>query len=295
MAKLFGGFGKKKNQDNNSVDQEQATQDPASQEAAVHDDVAQDSEDINVQEEAGEHGPFDGDTVNIDEYDFSDFSAGILDLGSMRIPLPKASQVQVEMGDKGPRMLHVITHHGRITPVSFAAPTSGGLWEEASQEIFEGMKNDGVEARFEDGFFGKEVVGEAGPNTMRIIGIDGPRWMLRFSLIGPKDRAEDLVKLAREIAARTFVYRGDNPALSGNSLPVVLPQQLVEQVQQQMKKRQEQANLQAKANQQRAQQADADSLNEAAGMLRNLAAKNDANNATNNDAPQSDSPENKES
>ena len=48
----------------------------------------------------GDTGPFDGDTVNIEEFDFSDFSLGILDLGSMRIPLPKTSQVQVEMGEK---------------------------------------------------------------------------------------------------------------------------------------------------------------------------------------------------
>ena len=59
----------------------------------------------------GDMGPYDGDTVDIAEFNFEDFSVGLLDLGSMRIPLPKGSQVQVEMGQDGPRMLHILTPH----------------------------------------------------------------------------------------------------------------------------------------------------------------------------------------
>ena len=60
----------------------------------------------------GDSGPFDGDSVKIEEFDFTDFSVGILDLGSMRIPLPKGSQVQVEMGEQGPKMLHIVSEFG---------------------------------------------------------------------------------------------------------------------------------------------------------------------------------------
>lgn len=44
--------------------------------------------------------------------------------------------------------------------------------------------------------------------------------------MGPTDRAANLTTLARELAARTFVYRGDNPILAGNSLPIALPRAL---------------------------------------------------------------------
>ncbi|AGF72645.1 DUF3710 domain-containing protein [Corynebacterium halotolerans] len=220
----------------------------------------------------GSTGPFDGDSVDIADFDFSDFASGVLNLGSMQIPLPKESQVQVEMGEQGPKMLHIVTRHGRITPVAFAAPTSAGQWREASQEIAEGMSRDGMTVRIDRGPWGREVVGEGPAGIIRIIGAEGPRWMLRMTLAAPADRAEELAALGREVTARTFVYRGDNPVLAGNSLPVALPQQLVDQVQQAMQQR---ARQQGQGNQPQpgaAQQnrQDQQAVDEASQALRDL-------------------------
>lgn len=219
---------------------------------------------------SGESGPFDGDSVDIEEFDLSDYATGVLNLGSMRIPLPKDSQVQVEMAETGPRMLHIVTRFGRITPVAFAAPRQGGQWETASQEIFDGMTRDGMPASWSEGTWGREVTGEMGDNAMRIIGIDGPRWMLRLTLASPKESAEQLAEVARSMAARTFVYRGEAPVLAGNSLPVALPPQLVDQVQNAMKQRQEQARIQQQSDQAATQRHDEQAVNDAADALKNL-------------------------
>lgn len=186
----------------------------------------------------GETGPFDGDSVDITQFDFSDFANGVLNLGSMQLPLPKSSQVQVEMGENGPKMLHIVTTYGRITPVAFAAPKVASQWEESVPELRSQMDNDGLTTHIEQGPWGHEIVG-AGANELavRMIGVEGPRWLLRFTLMGPADRAANLTTLARELAARTFVYRGDNPILAGNSLPIALPQALVEQIQKNMQER----------------------------------------------------------
>lgn len=192
----------------------------------------------------GDTGPFDGDSVNIEDFDFSDFAGGILNLGSLKLPLPSESQVQVEMGEQGPRMLHVVTRYGRITPVAFAAPRSGSQWRQAVMEIVDQMRGDGLEPEVEDGPWGREVVTRGSAGAIRLIGVDGPRWMLRFTLAGPLEAADDLATLGRELAARTFVYRGEQPILAGNSLPVALPKQLVDQVNQAMKQRAEQDNQQ---------------------------------------------------
>ena len=40
-------------------------------------------------------GPYDADTVNFSDLDFSDFAKGGLDLGSMMIPVPHEGEVQV--------------------------------------------------------------------------------------------------------------------------------------------------------------------------------------------------------
>ncbi len=189
----------------------------------------------------GEMGPYDGDNVDIAEFNFEDFSVGLLDLGSMRIPLPKGSQVQVEMGQDGPRMLHILTPHGRMTPVVFAAPRTPGQWAESAEDIVQGLEADGFAAHPEDGPWGSEIVGSSDKGGIRIIGVEGPRWMYRLTLAAPAGKEEELAKLGREVVARTFIYRGEEPILAGSSLPVMLPQQLAEQVQQALKERQQQA------------------------------------------------------
>lgn len=188
----------------------------------------------------GEMGPFDADSVDINDFDLADFAKGVLDLGSLQIPLPKESEVQVEMGEQGPRMLHVVTPFGRLTPVAFAAPRSAGQWREATKEIAEGMRKDGLETRIEHGPWGREVVGEAKDRVIRILGVDGPRWMLRMTMISPRERADKMSELGREVVARTFVKRGDAPILASSPLPVTIPQQLAAQVQQAMQQRAQQ-------------------------------------------------------
>ncbi|MEJ4100489.1 DUF3710 domain-containing protein [Corynebacterium mastitidis] len=222
-----------------------STPETAEAQAPAH-DRGEGFSSVGVRHDAinGDTGPFDGDSVNIEDFDFSDFAGGILNLGSLKLPLPSESQVQVEMGEQGPRMLHVVTRYGRITPVAFAAPRSGSQWRQAVTEIVDQMRGDGLDPEVEDGPWGREVVTRGSAGVIRLIGVDGPRWMLRFTLAGPLEVEEDLATLGRELAARTFVYRGEQPILAGNSLPVALPKQLVDQVNQAMQQRAEQQKQQ---------------------------------------------------
>ncbi|WCZ34711.1 MULTISPECIES: DUF3710 domain-containing protein [Corynebacterium] len=197
----------------------------------------------------GSTGPFDGDNVDIEDFDFSDFSDVTLNLGSIRVPLPKESQVQVEMGEQGPKMVHVVTRYGRITPVAFAAPRTGGLWEESSEEIIAGMRAEGMPVEIQQGPWGQEIVGTGTNGVIRIIGVEGPRWLYRVTLAAPTGSEDQLAEIGRETVARSFVYRGEDPILAGNSLQVVLPAQLAQQVQAaaETKARQGQASAQAPA------------------------------------------------
>ena len=189
----------------------------------------------------GSTGPFDGDNVEIEDFDFTDFSNVTLNLGSMQIPMPQESQVQVEMGDQGPKMVHIVTRYGRITPVAFAAPRTGGLWEESSEEIIEGMRSEGMPVEIQQGPWGTEIVGTGTNGVIRIIGVEGPRWLYRVTLAAPTGMEEQLAEVGRETVARSFVYRGEDPILAGNSLPVTLPAQLAQQVQQAVEARAQQA------------------------------------------------------
>lgn len=179
-----------------------------------------------------ETGPFDIDDAKPEQFDFSDFAKASLNLGSLLLPIPHEGDVQVEMGPQGPTMLHIATAYGRITPVAFAAPTSGGQWEQSAAEIKEGLINDGLAAEIEQGPWGTEIVGTAGDMQMRILGTDGKRWMLRMTASGPTQHAEKLAEIARGILARCFVARGDNPMPAGQPLPVTLPAAMAEQIRQ---------------------------------------------------------------
>ncbi|AHI22961.1 DUF3710 domain-containing protein [Corynebacterium vitaeruminis] len=215
--------------------------------------AAYESSDVDLDDDAdqdpdhdavgGDTGPFDGRSVDFNSFDFSDFGTGVLNLGSVVIPLPHGSEVQVEMGPEGPKMLHILTPYGRVTPVAFAAPASKGQWREATKDIAASMRNDGLDVEVQHGPWGREVVGsmQDGGGVVRIIGVDGPRWMLRMTVACPKESTEEMTALAREITARTFVYRNDDPILAGTSLPVALPQPLAEQVQAEMQRRQQAA------------------------------------------------------
>lgn len=186
-------------------------------------------------QEDNDFGPFDGDTVNFEDFDFSDFSAAALDLGSMVIPVPRGGGVIVEMGPEGPQMIHLQVDGGRLTPVAFAAPRNGDLWAETIDETVAGMTKDGLEVHLEDGPWGQEICAVAGEGQMRIIGANGPRWMFRMTLAGEKSKAEDLALIAREIVARTFIRRGNDPIPAGQALPVLMPPPLQEQMEQQLR------------------------------------------------------------
>lgn len=186
-------------------------------------------------------GPYDADTTDYRSFDFSDFAKGGLDLGSMLIPVPHEAEVQVEMGEQGPQMIHILTPYGRLTPVAFAAPRSSDLWEESLPEIITGMTNDGLSVTQETGPWGEEIVATAHTGTMRIVGVQGDRWMLRMTTAGPTDKAEQLAELTREVISRCFIRRGDHALPAGAVLPVTIPQAMADELRKQI----EQRNLQA--------------------------------------------------
>ncbi len=75
----------------------------------------------------------------------------------------------------------------------FAAPRNGDLWSEVRPQIAADLGNRGGTATERDGRFGTELVcqmpvtlpdGKTGLQPSRVIGINGPRWLLRATLLG---------------------------------------------------------------------------------------------------------------
>ncbi|MDQ2722271.1 MAG: DUF3710 domain-containing protein [Actinomycetota bacterium] len=174
-------------------------------------------------------GPYDSTEVPVADGE----SDGRLDLGSVRLPLLDGAQLQVEMDEVGGlRFLHLLTEVGRITVSAFAAPRSAGMWHEVVGELAQSLKDDGSVVRFENGPWGREVIGVGEAATLRFVGVDGPRWMVRCVAAGPDESQEPLAELARSVLQDTVVVRGVEPMPVRSPLPVTLPELLAQQLEQ---------------------------------------------------------------
>lgn len=191
----------------------------------------------------GDDGPFD-----IEDFDHPDVAAhGRHDLGSVLIPMDETAELAVEVNQQGvPTMVWMVTPNGRYNVTAYAAPKSGSLWREVITEVAESLRKEGAQVTFEDGPWGREVVGlmTKGPEpvVMRFIGVDGYRWMIRGAAVGSPDNAPKIAADVRTALTDTVVRRGDTPLPVRFMLPLQLSEQLI-------------ARLRARAEQMAAEQA----------------------------------------
>ncbi|MCP2316049.1 Protein of unknown function (DUF3710) [Nocardia amikacinitolerans] len=197
-----------------------------------YDEFAEDTAGFAERKEEGERtGPYDYDEV-------AELLEGVveqrLDLGSVILPVPPGGQLQVEMTPDGtPQAVHLATEHGRITVAAYAAPKSPGQWRAVAADLADSLRKDGARVAVETGPWGREVLAITEGADLRFIGVDGYRWMVRLVAAGPSGAANDgapLVAAARAILSETVIRRGTDPLPVRDPLPVVLPQQLAEQL-----------------------------------------------------------------
>ncbi|MEU3270809.1 DUF3710 domain-containing protein [Saccharomonospora sp. NPDC006951] len=181
-------------------------------------------------------GPFD-------EGDAPEDGRPRMDLGSVRVPVPDGSQVQVEMDQQtnNVRAVHVVTPHGQVTISAYAAPRSGGLWKEVSNELTEQLRSDGAKVSAGRGEWGIELSAIVGEVALRFVGVDGPRWMLRGVIAGPQSHAAQAPQVLSDIVRDTIVVRGDAPMPPRTPLPIKLPDAVAEHILEQQGQQQQQA------------------------------------------------------
>jgi hypothetical protein len=203
-----------------------AQQDPDS--GAEVDDLAEAGEGLD-QGALGDdrpEGPFDSEDLPPDD------GVERVDLGSLLItPEPQRElRLQVDQASGAVQSVVLAGPDGALEVRAFAAPRNGDLWEEVRPQIAAEVSQAGGTATEREGPWGTELiceVGQRGGNSQltRVVGINGPRWMLRASLLGAAaarpDEATDWEDTIRKLA----VHRGAQAMPVGESLPVVMPPQ----------------------------------------------------------------------
>jgi hypothetical protein len=189
--------------------------------AGVEDDAVEPEDQLSDTAE----GPFD-------IADAEDDGIPRIDLGSVKVPVPDGSQVQVEMDPEGGgvRAVHVVTEQGQITVSAYAAPRTGGLWREVGNELADQLRADGAKVNIGRGEWGLELSAIVGDVALRFVGVDGPRWMLRGVIAGPQSQSAQAPEVLRAIVRRTVVDRGNSPMPVRTPLTITLPEAVAQHI-----------------------------------------------------------------
>ncbi|HYZ52565.1 MAG TPA: DUF3710 domain-containing protein [Streptosporangiaceae bacterium] len=164
------------------------------------------------------------------------------DFGSLLVPIVPTQQI--EMATDGQRFIWVTVRSGgsELRVHAFAAPRSGGLWEDVRQEIVAELSSAGPAAQETGGPFGPEIFAHvpvepgapsAETRPVRFIGVDGPRWLLRGLIIGPAAVGQEPAEPFEEIFSDIVVVRGDHPMPPRDMLELRLPPEVQQELEQQ--------------------------------------------------------------
>lgn len=181
-------------------------------------------------EGSGPSGPFDvSERPGLDGY---------IDLGSLRVPAVAEMRLRLDVEESTKRIIGATLALGgsSLQVQAFAAPRSGGLWDEIRAEILQSVAaTENAQVAERKGPFGTEVqaripasMPDGGPGwrVARFVGVDGPRWFLRGVIAGEAAFKDESAGPLNEVFSRIVVQRGEQPHPPRELLPLTPPENL---------------------------------------------------------------------
>lgn len=196
-------------------------------------DEAEDAQDLAAGEDPRADGPFDSDEVELG-------ADGVtrIDLGALVVTPWEGLglQLQVNEATRAVQAVTAVWKNSGLEVALFAAPASGGLADELREDVVEEAEQAGGTATVAQGPFGTEVrrvLPQEGPggeqlfHVSRIWFAEGPRWLLRGTLLGEAaigDADAPLVAPFVEFFRNLVVRRGSRPMVPGELVTMTLPE-----------------------------------------------------------------------
>lgn len=158
-----------------------------------------------------------------------------IDLGSLLIAPTVGNELRLQVDEASGEVQAVLLTgpDGALELRAFAAPRNGDLWDEVRPQIAADMAQRGGVASEQEGRWGPELHceltrtladGRTGQQLSRIVGINGPRWMLRATLIGGPARGGEARDQWDAVISTVVVRRGEGAMPVGEPLPLSLPE-----------------------------------------------------------------------
>jgi hypothetical protein len=174
-------------------------------------------------------GPWDDSEVTLDEDD-----ENRIDLGGLLLSPREGVDVQLQVDEASGTAVAVIlaSEEGAIELRAFAAPRNGDIWSDVRRGVAAEVAQLGGTATEREGVWGTELAvslmvdlpdGERAQQQSVVVGVVGPRWLLRATLFGRPavEYADDgdLESALRDVV----VVRGTGPLPPGDALPLTMP------------------------------------------------------------------------
>lgn len=174
-------------------------------------------------------GPWDVSEVTLEEGDLSR-----VDLGGLLVTPVEGLELQLQVDEGSGQVVAVLLAgaDGAVELRPFAAPRNGDVWDDVRKQVGAEIARMGGTATETPGTFGTELKveltvtrpdGQRATQSSRVVGISGPRWLLRATLFG-RPAVEYRADGDVETALRSVVVvRGGTPIPPGDPLPLTVP------------------------------------------------------------------------
>ena len=191
------------------------------------DDAQTEADQADVEEAGPAGGPWDVDDVADDGIDR-------IDLGSLLVAPTEGTELRLQVDEQtgAVQSAMLAAEEGAIELRAFAAPRGGDLWSEVRPQIAADVSQHGGTATEREGRWGVELVcqmqvvmpdGTQAMQPSRIVGVNGPRWLLRATFLGLPAVQPDDAEVWEDALAAVVVHRGSHAMPVGDALPLTLP------------------------------------------------------------------------
>lgn len=152
------------------------------------------------------------------------------DLGGLLVPQDERVKIQVQADPSSGAVsqLSLITDGSAVQIQPYAAPRTGGMWNDIRAQITSSINSAGGLVEEKSGPYGTEVraqvaTADGKAQPARFCGIDGPRWFVRLVFLGRAARDLAAAEALDSVVRGMVVVRGGDAMPMGNAIALRVP------------------------------------------------------------------------